>query len=58
MFIDYINDKDIKYASLILIHEEDVDVILADFKMYLVSVINREQVLNTCLEPLWDRYDI
>lgn len=58
MFIDYINDKDIKYASLILIHEEDVDVILADFKMYLVSVINWEQVLNTCLEPLWGRYDI
>lgn len=58
MFIDYINDKDIKYASLILIHEEDVDVILADFKMYLVSVINREQVLNTCLEPLWGRNDI
>lgn len=44
MFIDYINDKDIKYASLILIHEEDVDVILADFKMYLASVIN------------WDRF--
>lgn len=58
MFNGYINDKDIKYASLILIHEEDVDVILADFKMYLVSVINREQVLNTCLEPLWGRYDI
>ena len=44
MFIDYINDKDIKHASLILIHEEDVDVILADFEMHLVSVIN------------WDRF--
>ena len=44
MFIDYINDKDIKYVSLILIHEEDVDVILVDFEMYLVSVINQEQV--------------
>lgn len=44
MFNDYINDKDKKYASLILIHEEDVDVILVDFEMYLVSVINQEQV--------------
>lgn len=44
MLNDYINDKNIKYASLILIHEEDVDVILADFEMYLVSVINQEQV--------------
>ena len=59
---DYINDKDIKYASLILKREEDVDVIpanieLADFEMRLVSVINREQVLSSCLEPLRDRYD-
>ena len=49
---DYINDKDIKYASLILKREEDVDVIpanieLADFEMRLVSVINREQVLSS-----------
>ncbi len=44
MLNDYINDKDIKYASLILINEEDVDVILANFEMYLVSVINQEQV--------------
>lgn len=44
MLNDYINDKDIKYASLILINEEDVNVILADFEMYLVSVINQEQV--------------
>lgn len=49
MLNDYINDKDIKYASLILKHEEDVNVILAsielaDFEMYLVSVINQEQV--------------
>lgn len=44
MFNDYINDKDKKYVSLILIHEEDVDVILLDFEMYLVSVINQEQV--------------
>lgn len=62
MLDDYINDKDIRYASLILKHEEDVDVIpanieLADFEMRLVSVINREQVLSSCLEPLRNRYD-
>ena len=54
MLDDYINDKDIKHASLILKHEEDVDVIpanieLADIEMRLVSVINREQVLSSCL---------
>ena len=47
---------------MILNHEEDVDVIpenieLADFEMRLVSVINREQVLSSCLEPLRNRYD-
>lgn len=57
MLNDCINDKDIKYTSLILKHEEDVNVILAsielaDFEIHLVSVINREQVLNSCLEPL------
>ena len=62
MLDDYINDKDIRYASLILKHEEDVDVIpanikLADFEMRLVSVINREHVLSSCLEPLRNRYD-
>ena len=30
---------------------------LADFEMRLVSVINREQVLSSCLEPLRNRYD-
>lgn len=54
MLNDCINDKDIKYTSLILKHEEDVNVILAsielaDFEIHLVSVINREQVLNSCL---------
>ena len=48
MLDDYINDNDIDYDSLILHHEEDVDLIpanieLADFEMRLVSVINREQ---------------
>ena len=62
MLDDYINDKDIRYSSLIMKHEEDVDVIpanieLADFEMRLVSVINREQVLSSCLEPLRERYD-
>ncbi len=62
MLDDYINDKDIRYASLILKHEEDVDVIpanieLVDYEMRLVSVINREQVLSSCLEPLRNRYD-
>ena len=62
MLDDYINDKEIHYPSLILTHSEDVDVIpanieLADFEMRLVSVINREQVLHSCLEPLRDRYD-
>ena len=62
MLDDYINDKEIHYPSLILTHSEDVDVIpanieLADFEMRLVSVINREQVLPSCLEPLRDRYD-
>ena len=62
MLDDCINDKEIRYASLILKHEEDVDVIpanieLADFEMRLVSVINREQVLSSCLEPLRNRDD-
>lgn len=30
---DYINDKDINYASLILKHEEDVDVIPANIEL-------------------------
>ena len=43
-------------------HEEDVDLIpanieLADFEMRLVSVINREQTLSNCIEPLRDKYD-
>ena len=62
MLDDYINDKDIRYASLILKHDEDADAIptnieLTDFEMRLVSVINREQVLSSCLEPLRNRYD-
>ena len=62
MLDDYINDNDIDYDSLILHHEEDVDLIpanieLADFEMRLVSVINREQTLNNCIEPLRDKYD-
>ena len=33
MLDDYINDKDINYASLILKHEEDVDVIPANIEL-------------------------
>lgn len=62
MLDDYINDNDIKYESLILHHEEHVDLIpanieLADFEMRLVSVINREQTLSNCIEPLRNQYD-
>ena len=62
MLDDYINDNDITYESLILHHEEHVDLIpanieLADFEMRLVSVINREQTLSNCIEPLRNQYD-
>jgi chromosome partitioning protein len=62
MLDDYINDEPINYDSLILNHPEDVDVIpanieLADFEMRLVSVINREQTLSNCIEPLRSKYD-
>lgn len=62
MLDDYINDSDIDYESLILHHEEHVDLIpanieLADFEMRLVSVINREQTLSNCIEPLRNQYD-
>ena len=62
MLDDYINDSDIDYESLILHHEEHVDLIpanieLADFEMRLVSVINREQTLSNCIEPLRHQYD-
>lgn len=62
MLDDYINDNDINYESLILHHEEHVDLIpanieLADFEMRLVSVINREQSLSNCIEPLRNQYD-
>lgn len=62
MLDDYINDNDINYESLILHHEEHVDLIpanieLADFEMRLVSVINREQTLSNCIEPLRNQYN-
>lgn len=62
MLDDYINDNDINYESLILHHGEHVDLIpanieLADFEMRLVSVINREQTLSNCIEPLRNQYD-
>lgn len=62
MLDDYINDRNIDYSSLVLKHKEDVDVIpanieLADFEMRLVSVINREQTLSNCIEPLRNQYD-
>mgnify|MGYP002601570913 FL=1 len=62
MLDDYINDNDINYESLILHHDEHVDLIpanieLADFEMRLVSVINREQTLSNCIEPLRNQYD-
>ena len=51
MLDDYINDNEIDYNSLILHHDEDVDLIpanieLSDFEMRLVTVINREQTLS------------
>lgn len=62
MLDDYINDNEINYDALILHHDEDVDLIpanieLADFEMRLVSVINREQTLSNCIEPLRSKYD-
>ena len=62
MLDDYINDNDINYELLILHHDEHVDLIpanieLADFEMRLVSVINREQTLSNCIEPLRNQYD-
>ena len=55
----YINDKEINYSSLILKHKEDVDVIPANIELAymdirLVSVINREQTLSSCIKQrLW-----
>lgn len=62
MLDNYINDESIHYDSLILNQPEAVDVIpanieLADFEMRLVSVINREQTLSNCIEPLRSKYD-
>lgn len=62
MLDDYINDRPINYPSILYKHQEGIDYIpsnieLADFEMRLVSVINREQTLNNCIEPLRDHYD-
>ena len=59
---DIINDKEIDYNSLIIHHEEQIDLIpsnieLADFELKLVSVMNRERVLDMCLNPLKQHYD-
>ena len=57
-----IRDKNIKPDEGMLHHVEGVDLIpanieLADFEMRLVSVINREQTLSNCIEPLRNQYD-
>ena len=59
---DIIYDKEVDYNSLIVHHEEQIDLIpsnieLADFELKLVSVMNRERVLDMCLNPLKQHYD-
>ena len=59
---EIIYDKEIDYNSLIIHHEEQIDLIpsnieLADFELKLVSVMNRERVLDICLKPLKQYYD-
>ena len=59
---DIIYDKEVDYNNLIIHHEEQIDLIpsnieLADFELKLVSVMNRERVLDMCLSPLKQHYD-
>lgn len=58
-----IQDIPIDYDKIIIHHEENVDLIpsnieLADFELKLVSVMNRERILDMTLSPLKDRYDV
>lgn len=58
-----IQDVPIDYEKIIIHHEENVDLIpsnieLADFELKLVSVMNRERILDMTLSPIKDRYDI
>lgn len=58
-----IQDVPIDYDKIIIHHEENVDLIpsnieLADFELKLVSVMNRERILDMTLSPLKDRYDV
>lgn len=58
-----IQDVPIDYDKIIIHHEENVDLIpsnieLADFELKLVSVMNRERILDMTLSPIKDRYDI
>ena len=62
MLDDYINDNDIDYDSLILHHEEDVDLIpanieLAGLEVSLVNCMNREKMLKQVLEGAKHEYD-
>ncbi len=59
---DVIYGNDVDYSNLIIHHEEQIDLIpsnieLADFELKLVSVMNRERVLDMCLSPLKEKYD-
>ena len=52
-------DVPIDYDKIIIHHEEDVDLIpsnleLVDFELKLVSVMNRERILDMPLSPLKD----
>ena len=62
MLDDYINDNDIDYDSLILHHEEDVDLIpanieLAGLEVALVNSMNREKMLKQVLDSAKREYD-
>lgn len=57
-----ISEGTIDYERLIFQHREGVDIIpsnidLSDLELRLVSVMGREKILNTCLEPLKRKYD-
>lgn len=59
---DIIYDKEVDYNNLIIHHKEQIDLIpsnieLADFELKLVSVMNRERVLDMYLSPLKQHYD-
>lgn len=56
------NDKEINADSVILNHEEGIDLIpsnleLSALEMSLVNAMSREYTLRNCLEDLKDKYD-